>query len=145
MWTRVQQFHLKINSHMFTRTPKIDLLYNLTKGQIRNNFIHRVDFSLQNQPYLIWDNTYPYDLPHEIIHQVFWFKGNNYSMNAAWEICQKHYPTINSENIIVFSNSPHLKSIPEIQHYHIFINTNPSFTMNEHTNQLFDTMTIKRN
>lgn len=97
-------------------------LYQLTEGQIRINFISRVKFHLQYQPYLLWDNTFPYKTQNTIIQQVFWFRDGAYSMTDTWNICQRIYPDIKADNIVVFTNDSKLKSIPDVSHYQIFIN-----------------------
>ena len=48
-------------------------LYQLTEGQIRINFISRVKFHLQYQPYLLWDNTFPYQTQNTIIQKFSGF------------------------------------------------------------------------
>ncbi|KRX07215.1 hypothetical protein PPERSA_00372 [Pseudocohnilembus persalinus] len=84
------------------------IFYQNNQNNIQNNFAILV-------------NDFPYDI-QPLQHFVFWVKPgleHIYTVERARQICEQYF-----QNVIrleVFENPTILKSIPEIQHYQIFI------------------------
>lgn len=100
-----------------TREKKIQKLYDnfCEDQQNRKRFISRVKDILEDSDYYFVDNDYPYHIEPNIKHMICWYKKGNPKHiieNIGKELCVLTY----WENLL-FN-----KSIPDINHIHVFIN-----------------------
>ena len=72
--------------------------------------------TLKYNKFFIRKNDFPYHLESNLSHLIFWYNGE-INMNEAYRASLSHIP--NCGNIILFGNHVKLKSIPELNHYHI--------------------------
>ena len=117
-WSDLSLLHLTKTTIKLQRHKHIEQEYN---NLIKNNKVditYIKDYLLYNNWCLI-DNKYPYIIPNNTIHMVFWFK-TNYTMEEALNIIYTIYSN-NNYDIIIFENDISVKSVKEIKHYHVFI------------------------
>lgn len=91
------------------------------KDYIIKKYLNDISFSLTS-------NDFPYNISNNILHILFWINNNSlikdiyskdiYSLikKEIFKKYKKNYP------FLYFENPNNLKSIPEIKHYHIFLN-----------------------
>ena len=96
------------------RTYENDVLYKQSISN-RPHFKNQVKSQLKYQQCVLLQNDYPYHVNGK--HYVLWC---NKRVNVD-EVLKNHF---NDTYIIKwFENPRNLKSIPEIQHYHVFVKT----------------------
>lgn len=86
------------------------------KDFIIKKYLNNISFSLTS-------NDFPYNISNTILHLLFWINDKSLIKDISFLIKEEifikykiNYP------FIYFENPNNLKSIPEIKHYHIFIN-----------------------
>ena len=90
----------------------------------KQQFINNIKNLLIINLFIIMPNNYPYHFEDDIKHLVFWYKGN-ICMNEAYHLVLNHnLHDYSRNNLILFCNEQYLKSIPEINHYHLLLNMN---------------------
>ena len=104
------------------RKKEIQSQYILHK---KNNGVDKfVDLLNHNHnKYFILVNTYPYNINNGVKHYVLWLKDNN--IQVSYEIIKNELEKNNIRLPFCYGkNLPKNKSIPEIEHYHIFVKYN---------------------
>lgn len=128
-WDELRGLHNTILVKPFRRDPKIQDIYMKKRAALnfQQELIKRIthDLSKTNGITLL-ENTYPYITPPNVLHNVLWFTNNDMTMEQAtcWII---EHTALPKSNIVVCCNDLSLKTVPEINHYHVFIN----HTMNQ--------------
>lgn len=116
-WNHMIKYHLSIVDVVFPRKPEILQKY---EDDIKNNIcshnLNKIKKELEYFDYVITINQYPYNFTSNLKHYIFWFN-NICSMNNALSICKKEL----GDNIIIFCNTFNLKSVKDINHYHIIL------------------------
>lgn len=95
------------------RTYDGDKLYHRDVVK-RELFIKDMNLQLINKSYILTKNDYPYHIDGE--HYILWV--NEKAINI-YAILNSHY--LPKCMIKYFENPPHLRSIPSITHYHVFV------------------------
>jgi hypothetical protein len=116
-WNDLITYHLSVVNDKIQRKKEVQENYinNNTKYQ-KIDFIKQM---LLMNDYYISLNDYPYNLCDNIEHYLFWYK-NVFSFEDALQISFDYFKKSDNE-IIIFVNSEKNKSVPEINHYHLFI------------------------
>ena len=118
-WSDLAEFHLQFASRMFPRSIEVDKQYQAYRnGSSRVNLdvIRQQLAGGERKAWLLLENDFPYSLEPGINHYVFWFRGG-YSMEDAYALIKGEFGT----ESVVFSNLPHNRTVPDINHYHVFI------------------------
>jgi len=118
----IQTFNNKTVPYSFKRNYNTQLAYNNRSNDARNLFIYNI-FTPNDIKYSFIPNTYPYNIADDVIHYVLWINPdiNTYDILLKM-IISDHVKLLNhSINFCFFKNSLSNKSIPEIEHYHVFI------------------------
>lgn len=126
-WNYVRQFHLNPpTKHKYLpRTPEMNQKYDFYKQSIANLgdfLLHRI-FNTSEKINLGWQilpNNFPCFLEENIDHLVLWIHpSKNYTLSELGEILQKFLCSQYKEWIF-YQNLPHVRSVPQITHYHVF-------------------------
>lgn len=81
---------------------------------------------LRNRRMVIQPNDYPCPVPDDTAHNVFWYaKGVNRYERAKYLAKLLFHEGLNPGDFFLFRNPPHGKSIPEIQHDHLYSRIGP--------------------
>ncbi|OEU20865.1 hypothetical protein FRACYDRAFT_234497 [Fragilariopsis cylindrus CCMP1102] len=99
-----------------------------------NNFKLRAGSTATDSSILLVPNDFPYYVEDNVVHYVLWkYNNSNANNNIPTSITEKEIndaqrilernPAINATEILYWSNPPHLKSIPEIDHVHFLCQT----------------------
>jgi hypothetical protein len=117
-WDDLIKYNCKVLEYVIPRKQEITDNYENDKinGKCDEN-LKIIRLQLTINKYLILINKYPYYLDDNISHYVFWFRGE-YTMEEVMEISKQYFKT---DKIIVTTNAQHLKSVPDINHHHIFV------------------------
>lgn len=77
----------------------------------------------------IWlrKNDYPYHTPSDVEHLVLWFTDPVMSLQEAQSWVADYLGLLETQ-IVVCCNAPCLKTVPEINHYHVFIRHVPAIS-----------------
>lgn len=118
-WNVLLKYNCSYVYHKFPREKNVieKYAYDCRNGTSKKNLESILDIIKINK-YCFAENIYPYYLMKNIKHYVFWFYEIDISMEECLELSKIYFKT---KNIVVFCNSPELKSVPNINHYHIFI------------------------
>lgn len=118
-WNDLLEYDETVVSTAIGRKKEIELLYKNNSEDNRRRFIQNIKNFMDD--YYITLNNYPYDISYEIVHLIFWYSNKNtMSFKEVKLICSEIFCT-HKDNIIIFSNDQKTKSIPEINHYHVFL------------------------
>lgn len=112
-WSELKKAHLSIISYKIPRNP---LVHNQYQKHDKTKFVQELLHDLQDLDWIIRMNGFPYEL-HNIEHWVFWYK-DSLDMTDALHIARK---VMGINDIIITCNMADNKTIPEINHYHIFV------------------------
>ena len=117
-WEHLTQYHCQYLDIVLSRKKEIACQYEIDKhnGTCSAN-LEKIKEFLKTNSFLIWTNSYPYDVELNVRHYVFWFS-QNYTMEDAVEIAKVHFKT---DNIVIMCNIQSLKSVLDIEHYHLFV------------------------
>lgn len=84
------------------------------------DFKNKITTILKEKLFYITKNTYPYHFIDDTLHYLIWFRSES---NLNFTQIIEDYFKINKSNYTYFENLEKFKSIKEIRHIHIFINT----------------------
>jgi hypothetical protein len=126
-WDMVLKWHKTPPDYMIGRNPEVELIYqNALLSRTRENYIHHIKTNvMESKTIQLAINSFPYYLADEIQHYCLWIDNPDIIIDdtliqlsifdklGKWLI-----PGI---DISWFINLPKNKSIPEIQHAHVFI------------------------
>ena len=122
-WEGLQMLDSSVLDVAIGRTPEVNKAYALKKQEpgYMDKLISMIStYLIQNNGYWIRDNDFPYDFKGvPITHKVFWFNRPT-SMTEAKCIVSENIG-ISSDRLVICATSAPLKSVPDIDHYHIFI------------------------
>lgn len=126
-WNMVLKWHKNPPTYMIGRTPKIELIYqNALLSRTRENYIHHIKTNImQSKNIYLAINNFPYYLEDEIQHYCLWINNPDIIIDdtliqlAIFDKLGKWL--IPSIDVSWFINLAKNKSIPEIQHAHVFI------------------------
>jgi len=124
-WDNIKKLDLQILTKSLLRAPSVQRLYM----EQRNDPTHqpRLLTMLRNglcRHNGIWlrENDYPYQTPPDVEHHVLWFSDtetiSSLQTAQSWVI---DYLGLDETQIVVCCNDIQLKTVPEINHYHVFI------------------------
>jgi len=126
-WKDIIKFHLNPpKTSVFVRIPNVHNEYenhkknhNSIKDHIIKSYLHN------NLKWNIVDNRFPYYIDKGISHKVLWINPTvQINKDKIDTIIKRYTDSQNYSKYIYFQNIGNLRSIPEVPHYHIFINTN---------------------
>ena len=117
-WNELTPYHCQMVNILIHRTLEVNNKYACDKenGTCSKNLEHIKNLLIIDS-YCILQNNYPYNLEENIDHFCFWFS-QKYTMDEALIIIKNKF---NTDNVIIFCNAHSIKSVKEIEHYHIFI------------------------
>jgi len=124
-WEFLKQFNNNPPDAPLHRNENIQIKYTLYMEKIKqslnttilkliNKCIHD---NFSTYKFIITYNDFPYDVDDSILHLVLWVNPKYMSnINEVCEFLKKYYP-----KYIIFKNKTNHQSIPEIEHYQLFI------------------------
>lgn len=124
-WSYLKHYDGQVISHPFTREPSVEAAYSRAKKdplQPIKGVMNEVKRELKAFDYTLRSNDYPYYVPGNVLHMVYWHTGSH-SRDVARENASVLF-NVPVEDIVVFTNSRLVQTIPEIAHHHVFIRTN---------------------
>jgi len=127
-WEQVQPLHLKVATAILCREPTVAAAYREYLAAPRQERIDKIKdilaagagTSANGRAWTLLINDFPYWLEASIKHYVFWFVGD-YSLQEALEVLS---PSLGSQEVIIFCNTPNNRTIPDINHYHVLVRGN---------------------
>jgi len=125
-WKELIKYHLNApKTSIFIRHPNIQTDYDIHKKTITSLKQHIMKKELHNKlKWNIVDNNFPYNLDDGIKHKLLWIHPDVILSDNKIKTIIDRYITLNNYNqYIYFQNHENNRSVPEIKHYHIFINT----------------------
>jgi hypothetical protein len=81
----------------------------------KTGFVEKIKRKLGSQPYILCENTFPYETQRGVEHWVCWYK-NSEDPVTIMEHLKENYHIISC-----WKNIPQNRSILEIDHIHVFI------------------------
>jgi len=123
-WKQLQQYHRNPPTVGLGRDVITLLKYNqfidyLNKFNISiYDYIYDKYFKHNFKLYTIDINKYPYKLKDYIHHYILWIRPSYYISEYIYSKIISHH--FSNMSYIYFENNTNNKSIPEIQHIHIF-------------------------
>jgi hypothetical protein len=132
-WDYVKQFHLNPppTADYLPRNKNSELKYEEHKKQIQSKNITIKDYILIthfNNPlsvqkgWVIVDNSFPYNLKPNIRHLLIWiYPGKEFSNEQIIQIIENYMKENKHTHYVYFRHNVNIQSVPEINHYHIFI------------------------
>lgn len=126
-WEQLMELDTNYMTSIIPRAPWVAAEYdhNMSKPEFKQSVISMIIEGLSGSDYDYWlrPNDYPYLMPDGVQHVILWFKAGRFDsmQDAKQTLIRQH--GIDPEQIVVSCNAHNLKSIPEIDHYHVFIKT----------------------
>ena len=122
-WEGLQTLDSSVLNFAIGRTPEVNKAYFAKKQEpgYMDSLVSMIStYLIHNNGYWIRDNDFPYDFKGiPIVHKVFWFNKPT-SMSEAKCIVSRN-TSISAEHLVICASSAPLKSVPDIDHYHVFI------------------------
>lgn len=113
-WNELQKYNMTVVSIRMPRAPEIEAKYDQCVTKKKN--LQDIKQIVATNGYLLTENNFPYKTESSVAHLVFWFSGN-YTLKQAQELCQ----SILKRDIVIFVNDMTVKSVLDIDHYHVFV------------------------
>ena len=111
--SQLQQWYLKMNELASAHQKRDPQGYHVFKTPLEED--------LRRRRIIIQPNDYPYPVPDDTAHNVFWYaKGVSRYERAKYLAKVLFLEELNPGDFFLFRNPPHGKSIPEIQHDHLY-------------------------
>lgn len=104
-------------THMLGREETVQKKYDLFCKNKENGkrFINTVKNKLKHQEYYFVENDFPYYVESNVKHMICWYKSG--TLKSILKKLRKY-----NKIITYWENLPQNKSIPDINHIHVFIN-----------------------
>jgi hypothetical protein len=119
-WSYLEHYDNHVISHPIGREFEVEEKYEKNKKtSVVNDVIDNIKSKLLTQWFVLRDNDYPYHVPDNVKHMIYWHDGSH-SRKVAKENVHTHMG-VNMEDVVVFTNSPTMQTIPEIAHHHVFV------------------------
>lgn len=121
-WTHLLTLDQSIMTQQLDRDAVVDQEYRQKRELpgFKEQFLNYIYSGIEDAGYWLRYNDYPYLMPQGVCHRVFWFVGDISMRQAKGIVCRDL--DICSDQVVVACNSLPLKTIPELDHYHVFIN-----------------------
>lgn len=121
-WAQLRELDCSIMTWSLPRDTHVCEAYNkkCQEPNFAKTFRTEITEHLACSDYWLRVNDFPYIVDTNVIHRVFWFKPEAYTMAEAKQVILDT-TGLTSDNIVVCCNVMHLKSIPELPHYHVFL------------------------
>lgn len=120
-WDDLKKYDMSQPQESFSRTSDVAKKYNDHKHQLILKGLtieqHIKQTILNGAIYALVDNEFRYNIDESINHKLFW-STQTMSMNEARELAIEYY---NPHDIIILENPLHMRSVPGLLHYHIFL------------------------
>jgi len=123
--TELQKYnHANPPKKMLPRSKEVEKIYetNIIKGTLQQKFIKRIMNELVNNDYYFIENNYPYNIEESIQHYVCWIKNDCLNVERIIEQINEQY---GMKVITYWENLVQNKSIHEIRHVHVFLESMP--------------------
>lgn len=102
--------------YLLKRNPIIQEKYNNDQNSnLHTKYKENIRKNISIHGYYITINNYPYSIKKNIIHNIIWCNKNKEEIKNILNCLYEDY--------VFFKNIQNNKSIKDIEHYHIFINT----------------------
>ena len=125
-WEGLQTLDSSVLDFAIGRNPEVNKAYAMKKQEpdYMNNLVSMIStYLIQNNGYWIRDNDFPYDFKGvPIVHKVFWF--NKPTTMSEAKIIVSQNIGVSSDQLVVCATGSPFKSVPDIDHYHVFISQN---------------------
>lgn len=118
-WQQLKQYHLNPPTHALARKADVQKAYDRYRAIVDNVGLDVYNRYLQHMPMALSPSLFPYDLQPEIQHWIVWLRPH-INLQRNLNSVSKELDC-NGVNHIVFENSASHKSIPEVQHFHLFV------------------------
>jgi len=121
-WNNLKKFHLYNSSYAFERTDEVNKNYSEYKSRLSKEGVSVADdikSRFIKERIVVRKNDFPYNLSFEITHLVAWTFEDVLLEEVIEEL--KKLGMIEIEDFIAFQNSPDLRTVQDIKHYHIFV------------------------
>jgi hypothetical protein len=130
-WEQLQTFDCSVITVQLGRTEAVARQYaeDRKRPNFRQQSITRIKSDLNESEcgICLQDNDYPYMLEKGVVHCVLWFnKSSTMELDVAKYWVAGYLKTagateLSVDQIVLCCNPPEYKTIPEIEHYHVFI------------------------
>jgi len=124
-WTQLQALDCKYLDVPLERDPAVAGQYmELQKDPtFKPRLLGHINDYLDEFGHWLRDNDYPYlfccEEEEEIVHKVFWFRGELDMESVKLMVAEEL--AVDSTDVVVCCNNPTLKTVPEINHYQVFV------------------------
>jgi hypothetical protein len=120
-WTDLKKYDMSQPQESFSRTSEVAKKYNDHKHRLKSKGItieqHIKQTILNDAAHALVDNEFRYNIDDAISHKLFW-STQSVSMSEARKLAIDYY---NPRDIIILENPLHMRSVPGLLHYHIFL------------------------
>ena len=127
-WDYVQRFHMNPppSAADLPRNKNVDIKYQEHKKQVKSIKEHIIstyfDSESVERGWVIVNNEFPYDLNPNIQHLLIWiYPGKDFSDESIIGIIEDYMKNNGHSEYIYFRNILAIRSVLEIDHYHIFV------------------------
>lgn len=127
-WDYIKQFHLNPppTAVYLPRNKEVEVRYQQHKKEFKSikDYILNTHFDSNSidQGWVIVDNEFPYDCQSNIRHFLIWiYPGKELSDQQIIGIIQEYMNNNGHSEYAYFRNVPAIRSVLEIDHFHIFV------------------------
>ena len=123
-WKHLQSLNCTVLTGPIARSPAVIAAYTIRRNEpnFKKNLIAATEKGIcEHGDYWLRDNDFPYYIESNIMHKVFWFNTNcPISMNRCRDLVAMDLD-ITKDRVVVCCNDLPLKTVPEVEHYHVFV------------------------
>jgi len=121
-WRELQEYDMKIVTTNMPRTGEVQSAYDKFKETVNVEQKILGEIYSGKCGYRLDDNKFPYNLPSDISHKVFWMC-NTYNIHGLDYVKMLICDMLDLPNsrVVVFANATAVQSVPTIRHYQVFI------------------------
>lgn len=132
-WNYVKSFHMNppLSINEFQRSEEIEKKYQQHKTFLNSKGIKLEDYILSTyfkdistieKGWVIVPNNFPYNLDKEIEHLLIWIHPKkSFTESEIIKHIEKYMKENNYQDYVYFTHYKNIRSVHEINHYHIFV------------------------
>ena len=118
-WKYLKENIINVSNEM-SRSPKNEERYSRFKREKGDLNLYIINTYLKNKTFVILPNAFPYELRKGIAHYVMFSIDVTPNISNISDFLSEYFNKP-KDHILWYINPPHLQSIPNVWHCHIFI------------------------
>jgi len=123
-WNDLERYHLQVNSSVIKRNKDVQVRYELKSTLLKNILLNNIRSQEKEEGRWVYkQNDFPYDISKNIRHLVVWVFQKREDEEATMMDIKQDLEEKKIKRFVLFENTPEIKSIPEIRHFHLFVDS----------------------